>query len=137
MAEKTLMHQQKRTKESRLVIPLDHPRSFDYGNATIATASTTSGALYTACSGRDVYIKELIVTEYSNTDSKLRLTDASGNLIPFIPVGGEQCVTWQPRPAVLGPIHGPAGAVGVYYVTDGAFYGEATVLVQIDPQVDE
>lgn len=137
MAEKTLSHPNHRTKEGRLVIPLDHPRTFDYGNATIATASTTSGAIFTACSGKDVYIKEMIVSEYSGTDGLIRLTDASGNITPLIPVEANGCVAWQPRPAVAGPIHGPAGAVGVYYVTDGAFYGEVTVLVQIDPQVDE
>lgn len=137
MGEKTLGHVQTRTKESRLVIPLDHPRSFDYGNATISTATTVSGAIFTGCSGKDVYIKHMIVTEYSGTDSLMRLTDASGNITPLIPVGANTCVTWQPRPAVAGPIHGPVGAPGVYYVTDGAFYGEVTVIVQIDPLVDE
>lgn len=137
MAEKTLAHVQERTKEGRLVIPLDHPRTFDYGNATISTAASTSGAIYTACSGKDVYIKEMLVCEYSGNDALIRLTDASGNITPLIPVDANTCVTWQIRPAVAGPIHGPAGAIGVYYVTDGAFYGEISVYVQIDPQVEE
>ena len=138
MAEKTLSHPQHRTKEGRLVIPLDHPRTFDYNNESINKTTVGSGALYTACSGKDVYIKHMIVTEYSGTDSNIKLVDASGDITPYIPIAANTCVTWDPRPAVCGPLHSVtnSGCV-VFYNTDGAFYGQVTLVVQIDPQVEE
>jgi len=138
MAEKTLSHTQDRTKEGRLVIPLDKPRTFDYNEEEISTGSAASGSLYIACSGKDVYIKQLLVTEYSGTDSNIRLADASGNITPYIPVAANTCVTWDPRPSACGPLHdvGNSGIV-VFYNTDGAFYGAATLIVQVDPKVDE
>lgn len=137
MAEKTLSHVQERTKEGRLVVPLDHPRTFDYNNEVIGSGFT-SGLVYTACSGRDVYIKHMIVTEYSGTDGMLRLNDASGEITPYIPIAANTCVTWDPRPAACGPLHKAGNnPLQVLWNTDAAFYGSITLIVQIDPQVEE
>jgi len=137
MAEKTLAHVQELTKEGRLVIPLDHPRTFDYNNEVVTATATASGAVYTACSGKDVYIKHMIVTEYSGNDGLLKLVDASGDITPYIPIAANTCVTWDPRPAACGPLHAVGNALEVFYNTDGAFYGSLTLVVQIDPQIDE
>ena len=137
MAEKTLAHVQERTKEGRLVIPLDHIRAFDYQYTLVAATTTKSGAAYTACSGKDVYVKQWIVTEYSGTDGLIRLNDASGPITPYIPVAANTCVTLDPRPAAIGPLHAVANDMNVFYNTDGAFYGAMTLVVKIDPKVDE
>ncbi len=136
MAEKTLAHVQEYTKEGRLVIPLDDPRTSDYNNEIIGSGYT-SGFIYSACSGKEVYIKHMIVTEYSGTDGMLRLNDASGQITPFIPVAANTCVTWDPRPTACGPLHAVGDALEVFWNTDAAFYGSLTLIVQVDPQVEE
>lgn len=123
--ERTEVIEKQVTHEGQLVTPLDHPRSFDYGNATMSTAS---GVIYTPSSGKDVYIKQMIVTEYSGTAGRVRLIDTSGNIIPFVNVNANTTVTWDPRPAACGETHGTIG-----YVTE-TFHGEMTLVVQVDPK---
>ncbi len=134
MAEKVLSTPQHRTDEGALVIPLDHPRSFDYANEAIAAGGAHSGAMYTPCSGKVPYIKHMIVTELSGTDGgHIWLQDNSGHICPPIPVAANTCVTWDPRPAACGPTHGT-----IYWETNAnGFYGEMTLIVQVDPQVIE
>lgn len=128
MAEKSLTNPQHRTKEGALVIPLDDPRTYDYDNTTV---TALSGPAYTPCSGKDIYIKELIATELSGTDSRLWLQDSSGHIIPPINIDGNTTTVLQVRPAAIGPTHGT-----IYYETETAarFYGEITLVVQVDPK---
>ena len=128
MAEKEVNHPQHRTKEGALVIPLDDPRTYDYQNVAV---TAISGAAYTPSSGKDIYIKQLIATELSGTDSRLWLQDSSGNIIPPINIDANTTTVLQIRPAALGPTHGT-----IYYETETTprFYGELTIIVQVDPK---
>lgn len=131
MSEKSLTHEQHRTKEAQLVVPLDKPRTSDYDNTTI---TPTSGTAYTIASGKVLYIKQLLVTELSGTaGGRMWLEDlAGGHITPPIPVAANTMVSWDPRPWQCGPISG-----NVLYATSAGFYGEMLLLVQIDPQATE
>lgn len=117
------------TKEGRLVVPLDHPRTFDYQNVSINATDAASGVVYTPLSGKDVYIKQMLVSELSGTDGVVWLQDSSGNICPPIPVLGNTAVTWDVRPAACGPTHST-----IYWETGAAFNGEMTLVVQVDPK---
>ena len=128
MAEKTLTQEQNETKEGQLVTPMDHPRTFDYRNVDIIT---TSGVMYTTQSGKEAYIKQWIFTELSGTASRVWLHDISGWICPPINIPANTTVTWDVRPAACGPTHGTIG----YETEVGAqFWGNATLIVQIDPK---
>jgi len=129
MAEKTVTQQQYETKEGQLVVPMDHPRTFDYKNANI---TAVSGVMYATASGKEAYIKQFIVTELSGTNNtRVWLQDSSGWICPPLNVPANTTVTWDVRPAACGPTHGT-----IYYETEAGarFYGNATLIVQIDPK---
>ena len=127
--EKTEVHEKNVTMKGKLVVPLDHPRTFDYQNVSANAAAAASGALYTPLSGKDVYIKQWLVSELSGNAGVIWLQDNSGHICPPIPVQANTVVSWDPRPAACGPTHGT-----IYWETGAAFNGEMTLIVQVDPQ---
>lgn len=135
MAEKTLVHEQHRTLKGQLVVPMDHPRTFDYRHVD---CNAISGAIYPitgSTSGKVVYIKEMLVSELSgNSDCRFWLQNLSGHIIPPLYVKANTTVSWEPRPAAVGPIKDT-----IYYETEAGhrLYGEATIVVQVDPQATE
>jgi hypothetical protein len=125
--EKTELREKKVTKEGRLVTPLDEPRSLDRGHAIIG-ATQTSGLMYTMASGKQGYIKQLIVTELSGADSRVWLSDSSGYITPPIIIGANTTVTFD-NPGLI--TYG-----NIWWQTEAGnhFYGRGTLTVQIDPQ---
>lgn len=125
--EKTEVRERQVTIEGQLVIPLDEPRTFDRAHAIIGAAQT-SGLMYTMASGKQGYIKQLLVTELSGTDSRVWLADASGYITPPLIVGANTTVAFD-NPGLI--------AYGnIWWQTEAGnqFYGRGTLTVQIDPQ---
>jgi len=127
--DKTEVWEKNVTDEGSLVVPLDTPRSHDYRHTTINVAQgAASGAIYTPCSGKDVYITQLLVSELSGTAGVVWLQDSSGHICPPIPVTANTLVAWDANP-VCGETHGT-----IYWEVGGAFHGEMTLTVQVDPK---
>lgn len=145
MAEKNTTYPQHVTFQQRFVSPLDNPRSFDNHYTEIATTGT-SGDLYDCMSGYWGYIHQVLVCEYSGTAGRIAIADQGnitlnhGRVTPWVPVDANTCVALQWCQCPLGPFqrsgnYGNAG--GISYMTDGAFYGGITLIVQIDPRMKE
>ena len=126
--DKTEVRERRVTKQGQLVIPLDDPRTLD--RAHVSIAAQTSGNFYTIASGKQAYVKHLILTELSGTDARVWLQDSSGYITPPIVVTADTTVTWDPRPTAC-PTWG-----NILYQTEAGnqFYGRATLIVQVDPQ---
>ena len=147
MAEKTTTYPQNVTHQGRFVSPLDNPRSFDKRYLEISAAAAASGTVYYCMSGHWAYIHQVLACEYSgNTGAGIQLVDpghldlSDGKVTPMIPIDPNSCVALQWCGCPLGPFtasgtYGNAGQIN--YNTDGAFYGGITLIVQIDPHMEE
>lgn len=130
--EKTEVWAKNVTREGQLVVPLDKPRSMDRAHAIIG-ATQTSGTFYTIQSGKQGYIKQLIITELSGTAGRFWLSDNSGYIIPPVVINANTTVTWDPRPAAM-PTWG-----NILWQTEAGnrVYGRASLIVQVDPARNE
>lgn len=138
MAEKTITEEKNITMKSKEVTPLDNPRTFDHDYTLLNATTATSGVLYTASSGKVVYVHKMIACEYSgNADGQIQITNAADSYnpsTPFITVDANTCVCFSPCSCPLGPFmySGASGGGGVGYNIIG-IHGAVTLIVQIDP----
>jgi len=130
MAQKIIVTEKKRTKESNLVVPLDEVRTIDFNFVSITSGTfDTSGVLYTVASGKEAYLKQVIATDTAGADGVLKIGKAvSGGFsqILTIPVYSGQMVTVN---TMLGPVMS-----GFAVMSGTPFGGDVTVVVQVDPR---
>lgn len=130
MAERHTIREQRYTKEGNLVIPIDELRTYDKGNLTTFTSGTDVNG-YVCASGKVCYLRELLVTELSGHQGRIWLEDATGTaIIPPINIVENSTVSWTPNEA-FGPF------TSGFTVANQELWGQATLIVQIDPQQTE
>lgn len=133
--DKTMVHEQNRTKRGQLVIPLDMPRTMKDYTVSIVSGTTVNISFSGGMGGSGKYIgylAEMLVTELSNNAGRIMLRDKAGSGIsPWMFVEGQSTVCWKPCPCPAGPI-----CSGINIVNESIF-GMVTLLVQIDPSVIE
>ena len=131
MAQKFISEELRRTKEANKVVPLDEVRTYDYGHVTIASgAFPTSGILFAVASGKEAYLKQIIVTELSGNAGTFQIADGTAAVItpPLKLIGNQE----REINTVLGPV------TSGFHVASGApIAGEITAVVQIDPKANE
>ena len=129
MANQTIVKEQNRTKEGILVVPLDEVRTIDYNNITFVSGATAAN-LYTVASGKEVYLRQLWITELSGNAGSFQIADAAGNpATPPIKLAGGQDTRIN---TVLGPF-----TSGLTIVSGSPINASITAVVQIDPKVNE
>jgi hypothetical protein len=129
MAEKSLTVPQNITKEGAMVAPLDDPRTAE--NVTCTILSGVSGQIYTIASGKEAYLKQMLVSELSgHNNSIIQLKDkALSGLGPHFTIPSNTVVSWDPRPWECGPV-----LSGFSVDHTSTLCGDITLLLQIDPQ---
>jgi hypothetical protein len=138
MAQKVITNEERRTKEGNVVIPLDTLRSYDYGHKTIISGGEcASSVLYSIGSGKEAYIKQIVVTELSGDAAEFRLADSQSGYQSITPMykltGGQSTVV----DVCIGPITSGIHAAGYNTLSGTTFRGEITLVVQVDPQAVE
>jgi len=127
--ETRFVRTQRLTREASYVVPLDELRSVD--NVTTTIVSGTSGILYTIASGKEAYLTQAMFSELSGTASVVQLNDTRGSgLTVRIPCAANTVITYDAN-YHLGPI-----TSGIT-IQSPQFGGDITLLVEIDPKMEE
>lgn len=134
MAEEIWSKDQVRDKEGDLQIPLDRLRTYHALSGAVAFTSGELGVLgCVIASGKEAYLRQMLITELSGlAGGRVWLeTAASGaHITPRIAVEENTTVALDANEAI-GPL--TSGIV----IMNESCWGEATLIVQIDPKVIE
>lgn len=126
-----VVKEMRRTKEANLVVPLDEVRTIDYGVLTYKSGyPATSGIIYTIASGKEAYLRQLIISELSGNAGTIQIVD--GDEKPITPhlklVGGQTKII----NTCIGPV------TDKFVVASGSpICADITLVVQIDPKYME